>query len=76
MKAGMLVLNVTTNFQHMNNIVDLVGEVTSGKGSPYLLFKTMPQFGKYLTVPPVTPELLTQPWLRSNFDGLLIGKAT
>lgn len=76
MKAGMLVLNVTTNFQHMHNIVDLVGEVTGGKGSPYLLFKTMPQFGKYLTVPPVTPELLTQAWLRSNFDGLLIGKAT
>lgn len=72
MKAGMLVLNVTTNFQHMHNIVDLVNEVTNGKGSPYLLFKTMPQFGKYLTIPPVSDEVITHPWLRSSFDPLQI----
>jgi hypothetical protein len=74
MTAGMLVLNVTTNFQHMRNIIELVSDITNGKGSPYLLFKTMPQFGKYLTVPPVSHELLTAPWLRSFFDPLHINR--
>jgi hypothetical protein len=72
MKAGMLVLNVTTNFQHMHNIVELVSELTNGRGSPYLLFKTMPEFGKYLTVPSVSDELLIAPWRRSSFDSLCI----
>jgi hypothetical protein len=75
MKAGMLVLNVTTNFQHMHNIIELVNEITNGRENPYLLFKTMPQFGKYLTVPPVSDELLTAPWLRSSFEDLHINRA-
>ena len=66
MTAGMLVLNVTTNFQHMHNIVGMVDELTNGKGSPYLLFKTLPHFGKYLQVPPVIEDLVTAPWNRGG----------
>jgi hypothetical protein len=74
MKAGMLVLNVTTNFQHMHHIIELVNELTGDRGSPYLLFKTMPQFGKYLRIPPVTTELLTVPWHRGKFEPFHINK--
>ena len=72
MKAGMLVLNVTTNFQHMHNIIELVEELTGGKGSPYLLFKTAPQFGRHLRIPPVMTELLQTPWHRGVFEPLCI----
>lgn len=74
MKAGMLVLNVTTNFQHMHHIIELVNELTGDRGSPYLLFKTMPQFGKYLRIPPVTTELLSTPWHRGKFKSFHINK--
>ena len=74
MTAGMLVLNVTTNFAHMHNIVELVNELTNGKGSPYLLFKTLPHFGKYLQVPPVLEDLTTTAWHRGDFDPLLINR--
>jgi hypothetical protein len=74
MKAGMLVLNVTTNFQHMHGIIDLVGDLTGGKGSPYMLFKTAPEFGKYVRIPPVLSDLLTAPWQRATFDPILIDR--
>lgn len=76
MTAGMLVLNVTTNFQHMHNIQGLVEELTNEKGSSYLLFKTMPQFGKYLQIPPVVRELLTEPWHRGRIEPMLINRPT
>lgn len=66
MKAGMLVLNVTTNRQHMRGILDLVGEVTAGRGSPYLLFRSLPEFGKQLQVPTVCDGLLSGEWQRQG----------
>jgi hypothetical protein len=74
MTAGMLVLNVTTNFAHMENIGALVDELTDGKGCPYLLFKTLPVFGQYPRVPPILRTLLTEPWWRGRFEPLAINR--
>jgi len=56
----------------MRNIIELVNELTNDKGSPYLLFKTAPHFGKYLRVPPIMMDLLTAPWHRGQFEPLHI----
>ena len=59
--AGIMVLNVTTNQRTMENMIDLVGEV-SPRGNSYLLFQTCEQFGGYFN-PPTTMQLLnTRIW--------------
>ena len=63
---NLLVLNVTTNEQHMRNVVQFVGEVTQGKGCTYLLFKTMPSLASLEKAPPPTPYILTAPWQRAG----------
>ena len=63
---NLLVLNVTTNEQHMRNIVQFAGEVTEGKGCTYLLFKTMPSLASLEKAPPPTPYILTAPWQRAG----------
>jgi hypothetical protein len=63
---NLLVLNVTTNEQHMRNIVQFVSEITEGKGSAHLLFKTMPTLASLEKAPPPTPHILTIPWQRAG----------
>lgn len=57
---------MTTTQQHMRNIVQFVGEVTEGRGSTYLLFKTMPSLASLEKAPPPTPYILTAPWQRAG----------
>jgi hypothetical protein len=73
-KCGMLVLNITTTTSHMQGIIDLIMEMTDGKGLPYMLFKVVPCFGKKLAVPPVMRELLTTPWHRAAYPDIDISK--
>lgn len=73
-KCGLLVLNVTTTTSHMRGIIDLIMEMTGGRGLPYMLFKVVPCFGKRLAVPPVMRELLTTPWLRAGYPPIDISK--
>jgi hypothetical protein len=63
---NLLVLNVTTNERHMHNLMRLVNEMTAGKGSSYLLFKTMPSLASLEKAPSPTPDLLTDVWLRAG----------
>jgi len=63
---NLLVLNVTTNEQHMQNIMRFVKEITDGKGSTHLLFKTMPSLASLEKAPPPTPYILTEPWQRAG----------
>jgi Replication-relaxation len=74
-KGGMLVLNVTVNYTHMEHLIDLVMKLTDGRGCNYMLFKVCPQFADKLTVPPVLSELLTTPWRRAGHSDLDISKA-
>jgi hypothetical protein len=63
---NLLVLNVTTNEQHMRNILQFVGDITEGKGCTYFLFKTMPSLASLEKAPPPTPYILTAPWQRAG----------
>jgi hypothetical protein len=71
---NLFVLNVTTNEQHMNNIMRFVTDATEGNGSSYLLFKTMPSLASLEKAPPPTPCLLTEAWYRAGHPDLPIDR--
>ena len=70
MKAGMLVLNVTTNREHEHEIRTMVEQVV-GK-NPYMLFATVEHFEGYLDVPPVLYDLFEKGWRRVGYADYLI----
>lgn len=61
---NLLVLTVTTNEQHLRNIMELAGTLAGGAGNPTFLFKTMPSLDSLEKAPVPTPEILTAPWQR------------
>jgi len=65
---NLLVLNVTTSEQHMQNIMSLVSKLTDGKGTSYLLFKTMPSLASLEKAPAPDASMLTEPWSRAGFE--------
>lgn len=69
-----LVLTVTTSDTHRRNIMDVLGEVTEGKGSPVFLFKTMSTLGDGLKAPLPSPDLLLEPWQRQGHLPFKIGE--
>jgi hypothetical protein len=69
---NLLVLNVTTNEQHMANIVSTVQEVTGQRGSTFLLFMTMPSLSSLERAPPPTPYMLTAAWHRAGHTDFYI----
>jgi hypothetical protein len=71
---NLLVLTVTTNDRHRENIMRLVQEVTTGKGSTLLLFKTMPSLTSLEAAPVPTPEFLTEPWHRVGHPDFFIDR--
>jgi len=74
MKSSMLVLSVTTNTQHMLNILGMIEETAGQAGMPYMLFRTAHEFGDRLRVPDPSFELLTDPWQRARCPGLRIDR--
>lgn len=62
--GGVVVLNVVTILSRLKEISSVIGEVSNGTGSTYMLFNCMEQFGHFFKVPPPTPKLLTMPWPR------------
>lgn len=71
---NLLVLTVTTNDRHRQNIMGLVQEITAGKGSRTLLFKTMPSLTSLETAPAPTPAFLTGPWHRVGHPDFFIDR--
>lgn len=63
---NLLALNLTTNEFHQNKILELVRELTAGKGASYLLFNTMPSLGDFARPEPPTGRLFTQAWQRAG----------
>jgi len=68
LKAGIVVLNVSTDNATMRRMMALTEEVTSGKGMSYMLFATCEAFGDYFKPPKVLDHLLTEPWERAGRD--------
>ena len=73
-KTGMVILNITTSFAHMEHIIAKVMELTEGRGCNYLLFKVCPNFADKLIVPSVLSELLTTPWRRAGHADMDISR--
>jgi hypothetical protein len=48
---NLLILNVTTNEQHMKTLINLLNELTAGKGSKVFLFKTLSALGDFRVAP-------------------------
>lgn len=63
---NLLVLNVTTNEQHMLNLVRFADEISEGRGCTDLLFKTMPSLASLEKAPPPTPYIVAEPWERAG----------
>jgi hypothetical protein len=72
---NLLVLNVTTSEAHMQNIMSLVTKLTDGKGTSYLLFKTMPSLASLEKAPAPDACMLTEPWLRAGLESFELHKA-
>jgi len=71
---NLLVLNVTINDRHMQNLMRPVDELTAGKGSSFLLFKTMPSLSSLEKAPLPTADMLTGAWQRAGLGPFLIDK--
>jgi hypothetical protein len=72
---NLLVLTVTTNEQHMKNIMGLVKKLATEGRSTLFLFKTMDSLGDFQKAPAPTPHMLTEPWQRVGHEALAICEA-
>jgi hypothetical protein len=71
---NLMVLTVTTNGRHRQNIMRLVDELASGSGNSYLLFKTMPSLAALESAPLPVGDMLTEPWQRAGHSDFLIDR--
>jgi hypothetical protein len=71
---NLMVLTVTTSDRHRRNIMRMVEEVTAGKGSTYLLFRTMPSLTSLEKAPLPEPGFLTEPWHRVGHPDFFIDR--
>lgn len=70
LKAGMLVLTVTTNARHMHNMIDLVTEIAPSGQNSFMLFQTAREFGRFFKPPQPLISLITGPWARAGHGSL------
>ena len=70
---GLLLLYITTNQAHMQNMIDLLLRITEGRGNNYILFTILPMFGRHFK-PPEPLDLLTRPWYRAGMEPFYINK--
>jgi len=71
---NLIVLNVTTSDRHRQNIMRLVDEVTEGRGSTFLLFRTMASLASLERAPPPAADMLTGPWHRVGHPDFFIDR--
>ena len=71
---NLLVLNVTVNDLHRQNIMRLVDRLTEDRGSTFLLFKTMPSLASLEKAPLPIPDILTRAWHRTGHPDFFIDR--
>ena len=72
--ANLTLLVVTTNEAHMRAIMELLMELTHGKGHQHILFRTMPSLASLETAPPPTPFILDTEWQRAGHPPIFIDR--
>jgi len=75
LSASMLVLNVTTSEARLRNLVSLVADSSPAGSNSFMLFQSLPSFGRFFKPPKLLPQLLHEPWLRAGHDPLRIDAA-
>ena len=73
--SGLMLLYVTVSETHMNNLIDLLMELSNGKGNNYILFKTIPHFTRYFKPPKPQLDLFTEPWMRAGHSDFWINQS-
>lgn len=63
---NLLVLTVTTNEQHLRNIMEMARTLDGGAGGLSFLFKTMPALDSLEKAPLPSADILTAPWQRAG----------
>lgn len=72
LRAGMMVLTVTTNDTHMRHLIDLVAELSKSGQNSFMLFQAAPQFGFPFKPPSPLLTLLNRAWQRAGHEPFLI----
>jgi hypothetical protein len=72
-QSGLVVLNCTNNYRHMESMMAVLMRETQQRGSTFMLFKPLPVFADKFAVPLVLTELFT-PWRRAGHPELDISK--
>ena len=72
---NLMVLNATTNDRHRQNIMHLVDELTGGRGSTFLLFRTMPSLASFERAPKPSADILIGGWHRAGHPDFFIDRA-
>lgn len=70
--AGMLVLNVTTSEARLRNLVSLVAETSPAGSNSFMLFRSLPSFGRYFKPPRPMLHLLRERWFRAGHEPFCI----
>jgi hypothetical protein len=71
---NLFVLTVTTNEQHMTNIMDVLAQVAPERKSKLFLFKVRSETCVFQKSAEPTPRMLTEPWQRVGYEPLAIYK--
>jgi|GEM_PF-478854 len=69
---NMTLLVVTTSEVQMRDIMELLLELTQGKGHQHILFRTMPSLASLEVAPPPTPFILDTAWQRAGHPPIFI----
>lgn len=72
--SPMLLLTVTINPTKMQHMMDVVLNVSKGKGSNFMLFQFLPMFGLSFKPPAILPELFNSPWHRAGHHPFYINR--
>ena len=64
--ARVVVLNTFSNLMKMRNVMNLLLELSEGRGSNFMLYRCWPAFDDRFRPPPPCLELFTDPWERAG----------
>ena len=72
--AGLIVLYITTNTSRMRSMMDMLLEISGGRGNNFITFATLPELDTPFKPPPPKYDLFTQPYLRAGNEPFFIDK--
>lgn len=75
LSAGIVVLNVTTSDSRKDVLISLTRELSVSRQNGYMLFATVPTFGRAFKPAQVLHQLFSTPWQRAESGSFFISRA-